>query len=243
MTVVDREPRGLTGQPSNGIDGTFACGVGSSSQGLYVVPEDACFPLNSPIESFVFIIFVVIIAVILSAATYLLVLLVENQSDLEVGFRIRLLTYLIVVSFGYSLLGIIDIVLLGGIGVDLSARENVVPNATYVVVFLFHAVSVSAPFAIYTLPLLPDWRTNTFGEEARQGLQIFIHANWRRARLLTTLALTGAVGTTIPFVFSQIRPNFFFVLTIVGSIAIGPLGIVWFLMRRIREAEKELYPT
>ncbi|MEF8789477.1 MAG: hypothetical protein V5A61_05080 [Haloarculaceae archaeon] len=55
--------------------------------------------------------------------------------------------------------------------------------------------------------------------------------------------LTGAVGTTLSFVFSRATPNFLFVVAIVGSVTTGPLGVVWFLMRRIREAEKELRPT
>lgn len=60
---------------------------------------------------------------------------------------------------------------------------------------------------------------------------------------MITFVLTGAVGIALSFVFGHASPNFFLVLSIVGSVAIGPLGVVWFLMRRIREAEKELRPN
>jgi len=102
-----------------------------------------------------------------------------------------------------------------------------------------------APVPVYTFPLLPNWIDDvTLGDDTkRELLEDHIASNWRRARIFTTLVLTGAVGIALSFVFSRATPNFLFVVAIVGSVTIGPLGTVWFLMRRIREAEKELRPA
>lgn len=244
LTVVDREPSGITGSRGSGSNsvraGTqeFACEVGDPSQGVYVVPDDACLPLSPTLESYFFIFPIIVLCLI----GYALTNRSNGQENLMGMIRSPWWSFLLFSSL-YIIFGFVDLWLLDSVGIDRAVGGAIAPNITYVLILGFHTISVAAPFGIYTLPLLPTWTKNTFGQEARDSLRLFIDANWRRARILTTLALTGAVGTTLPFVFSQISPNLFFVLAIVGSVTVGPLGIVWFLMRRIREAEKELHPT
>jgi amino acid transporter len=80
-------------------------------------------------------------------------------------------------------------------------------------------------------------------EHERRDLKEFIESNWRRTRVVMSITLTGAIGITLPFVLSRASPNFLFLLAIVGYVIVSPLFGIWFLMRRIREAEKELRPT
>lgn len=130
-------------------------------------------------------------------------------------------------------------------GVEIKGRTIwETPFTGWIMLVVMGLLSViSVP--VYTFPLLPNWVDDvTLGEDTRRELlEDHIASNWRRARILTTLVLTGAVGVALSFVFSRATPNFLFVVAIVGSVTIGPLGVVWFLMRRIRAAEKELRPT
>lgn len=250
MTLIDREPSGITrGQGEQSIlallfphtdEPRLACDVGSPSQGMYVVPNDACFPLDTVAES-LFPIYLTGVLIPLGCAL---------ASRYELGHRIiswiesNWLISIPAFAVTYALLGLLDIALLPELGIDRTPQDTLIPNITYALIFTLHAVIVALPFWVYTHSLLPKWIENRYlGRRTRENLQYFIDANWRRARILTTLSLTGAVGIALSFVFSRASPNFLFVVAIVGSVTIGPLGVVWFPMRRIREAEKELRPT
>lgn len=161
------------------------------------------------------------------------------------------------VIIGYVIILLFDMAHFSKVGLDIPGEDEMnrtiidvismllSGNVTYVLTLLAHVILVGIPFWEFSHSLLPDWivESHLRGMRKRESLQHFIDANWRRARILTTLVLTGAIGTTLPFVFSRASPNFLFVIAIVGAVTVSPLAVVWFLMRRIREAEKALRPV
>lgn len=237
MILIDREPSRITSRVNGSENSSapypfgrdVACDNASSSQGLYVVPEDVCFPAGPLLESIVPVVLLVIFFIFISHIT----------GSTRIGSNWRSSVPVLV---AYVSLGFFDVTFVDWLGINQAQTSPVGPIIG--LVFVVHVLLVALPFWVYGLPLLPRWMnyTSLSRKRTREGLSHFIDANWRRARILTTLVLTGVVGTTLPFVFSRADPNVPFLAGIVGSVAVGPLAIVWFLMRRIREAEKELQP-
>lgn len=251
MTLVDREPSritrtlggGVESSPSSG-DPRLACDIGSPSQGLYVVPDDACFPLDLTLDSLFLIAPITVVIAFGFLALRYINPINQRFTDRRLTQLITSTSVVIIYTLGYAFSWVLDVRYLPGIGIDRAPEGVLVPNITYILALVAHLVLVAAPFWVYSHSLLPNWTKGWLSRRrARDNIQYFIDANWRRTRLFTTLILTGAIGILLSFVFSLVSPYLLFVLAIVGSVTIGPLGIVWFMMRRIREAEKELRLT
>lgn len=222
VTVIDRAPSIL---PESG----------QSPEGLFVVPHPGLFPVASDISVLVstFLFSLVLVAVGRVLGRWL--------QRYECGYILNGIVTFMVTLLVFFVLLYLDLQVTGGI--EIKDRTLLSTPPTNWVMFGIMWFLMLLPIPVYGLPLLPDWTKNVWlGETKRDGLEVYIASNWRRARLFTTLVFTGVVGTTLPFVFSQDAPNFLFVVAIIGSVSIGPLGVIWFLMRRIREAEKELRP-
>lgn len=224
-TIIDRTPTALAGS-------------GASSDGLVVAPESGFFPIVIDWSVWVY----------MSIGTFVLVMATRKlgeqiQQDLGNRYIIDRVLIFIAVMALFIILIYLDLRVPGGF--EISGRTLLATPHTGLAILVIIWSLLVLPLPVYTFPLLPEWVNNVkMGNDTkREALEIYIDANWRRVRLLTTLLLTGAVGVVLTFVFSRLSPFFLFVVAIVGSVTIGPLGVVWFLMRRIREAEKELQPT
>ena len=232
VTIIDRTPTTLAGSES-------------SPEGLFVVPEAGLFPagLNVSVLSYVSVVLYTLVAsvVLVFLGRWLGRLAHSNPRD-KYYILDRCLVFLFLAIAVFVLL-LVDLSIPAG--VEINGRSLwATPFTGWIMLVVMWALLV-APVPVYTFPLLPNWIDDvTFGDDTkRELLEDHIASNWRRARILTTLVLTGAIGVALSFVFSRATPNFLFVVAIVGSVTIGPLGVVWFLMRRIREAEKELRPA
>lgn len=226
ITIIDRTPTTLAGSDS-------------SPEGLYAVPETVLFPVGIPSTVLAYTAVSSVILVVIGRIFAVRCAPMDSRARRYISSRILFLVLLVGSFFALLLL---ELGILGG--VEIEGRRLLSTPTTGWVMLITMSVLLALPISIFTFPLLPDWIDEVRLEDRRRELlKDHIDANWRRARVLTTLVLTGAVGITLSFVFGRASPNFFFVLAIVGSVTIGPLGVVWFLMRRIREAEKKLQPS
>jgi len=218
-TLIDRAPTKISGSEA-------------SIEGLIVAPTTGVFPIAW--DSFG-IFYGAVVALIVWFLTFRIV--VEKMDG---WVRIKGTFSVFVV---YILFWIFDIIALPG-GAGIVGRNLLeLPRNVYLICFL-HGVLVVLPAFISSYPLLPDWLVSEDDREhERRDLKEFIESNWRRTRVVMSITLTGAIGITLPFVLSRASPNFLFLLAIVGYVIVSPLFGIWFLMRRIREAEKELRPT
>lgn len=224
-TVIDRTPTALAGS-------------GASSDGLVVAPEPGFFPIVIDWSVWIYMNIGILVLVIATRK-----LGKQVQQNLDNGYIIDRILVFVGVLILFIILLWLDLRIPGGFGI--SGRTLLATPHTGLVILVILWSLLVLPLPVYTYPLLPEWVNDVkLGNDTkRRALDVYIDANWRRVRLLTTLVLTGAVGVVLTFVFSRFSPFFIFVVAIVGSVTIGPLGVVWFLMRRIREAEKELHPT
>jgi hypothetical protein len=225
ITIIDRTPT--------------VFGLESSPEGLFVAPEAVLFPVEINLSVLGYAVAVSVILVVLGRTGAQFV--PKSPSEL-LYTECRAVLFVLLMALIFVLLPL-DLGIPGGIEIE-GRTLRTTPLTGWITLAIMWALLV-IPIPIFTLPLLPEWVN---GDEVdvsnqREWLEDHIASNWRRTRTLTTLTLTGAVGVALSFVFSRATPNFFFVLAIVGSVTIGPMGVVWFLMRRIREAEKELRPT
>lgn len=225
VTIVDRTPSAL--------------GFENSPEGMFIAPESVLFPVEITLSVVVYAVAVSVTLVILGQISAQLV----PKRPREQYYTIARLLILGFLWFVFVALLLLDLGIPGGIGMK-GRTFGATPQTGLIMLAIMWALLI-VPIPVYTLPLLPDWvdKKEITPSTRRKLLEDHIASNWRRARTLTTLTLTGTVGIVLSFVFSRATPNFFFVVAIVGSVTIGPLGVVWFLMRRIREAEKELRPT
>jgi len=217
-TLIDRAPTKIAGSEA-------------SIEGLYVAPTTGVFPIVTDGLGLIYGVTVALIVGVLAVRVV--------AEDVNTWIRIR---GTLAVFVGYILFWIFDIIALPG-GAGIVGRNLLeLPQNVYLICLL-HGVLVVLPAFIASYPLLPNWLVSKANwKPERRDLEEFIESNWRRTRVVMSITLTGAIGITLPFVLSRASPNFFFLLAIVGYVIVSPLFIIWFLMRRIREAEKELRP-
>lgn len=235
--IIDRTPTSLGAAPLG------------SPEGLFVVPRSEYFSLGS-ISVIVHFMMISIIIVLIGLAfsqilnkSYFESALSEQRGFIDkYHYVLRgVSTLLFVLIVSVSLL-LVDLNLPGGF--EIEGRAPLSTPLTGILVIFVVWTLLLLPIPVFALPLLPGWvdADDSSKETRNEALEHYIDANWRRARVLVSLVLTGAIGTTLPFIFSRTSPYLLFVVAIVGLIALGPLGAVWFLIRRIREAEKKLRP-
>jgi hypothetical protein len=220
-TLIDRAPTNIAGSEA-------------TVEELSIAPETGVFPFPIGLE----------LGWFYGVVSVFLVWLLAFRSGVDhpMDARQRIRGSMIVFG-GYAAFWILDILLLPG-GTGISGRGLFELPVLVYLICLVHGLLVVAPAIAAGYPLLPArFVTWSNGSRKEKALEIFIEGNWRWTRVMMSLTLTGAIGTTLSFVLSRASPNLLFLLAILGYVVVTPLFIVWFLMRRIREAEKELRPN